>query len=234
MYQLVYAEPGSKTGQGWKEEELAELISTYPLLRQTYYGIQVAYDFPQSVLMPSRQYNPEEGKKLVSSIYGPAAAAFTIAEQVNAWQLTNVYSVPRGIQDWITRHFPAAQQQHQYTLGLKNIEAAATEGNISLDIRKDDFTVLVAKAGKFLLAQTSEYNTPEDILYYLLKMVAAFSLSQQETGLSITGLVDKQSALYRELYQYFINIHFRDSSWNMDEYPAHFFTSLNDLARCAS
>jgi hypothetical protein len=52
----------------------------------------------------------------------------------------------------------------------------------------------------------------------------------------LSGLIDKQSALYKELYQYFINIEFSEAGWNMagTEYPAHFFTSLNDLAQCVS
>lgn len=234
LYQLVYTEPATKQGQGWKEESLAELINTYPALKKSYYQVLVAYDYPQSVLMPSQQYRLEEGNNLVSSLYGRAAAAVTVAEPVTAWQLTNVYSVPVTIQEWITRHFPAASIQHQYSVGLKYIIGGKEEGSIAIDIRKDDFTVLVAKQGKFLLAQTCEYATPEDILYYLLKIVSAFSLSQRETGLFISGLVDRQSALYKELYQYFINIEFRDATWNAGEYPIHFFTSLNDLARCAS
>ncbi|MBL0129692.1 MAG: hypothetical protein IPP43_00005, partial [Chitinophagaceae bacterium] len=47
--------------------------------------------------------------------------------------------------------------------------------------------------------------------------------------------IDKQSSLYKELYQYFIGVEFSDASWNsMREFPDHFFTSLNDLAKCVS
>jgi hypothetical protein len=49
-------------------------------------------------------------------------------------------------------------------------------------------------------------------------------------------MIDQQSALYKELYQYFLHIEFRNASWTIpaDEYPAHFFTSLNELAQCVS
>ena len=50
------------------------------------------------------------------------------------------------------------------------------------------------------------------------------------------GGVSKKVRLYKDLYQYFIHITFRSSNWETaeDEYPGHFFTSLNDLAICAS
>jgi hypothetical protein len=112
--------------------------------------------------------------------------------------------------------------------------AATEEGNMYVDFRPDDFTVLLVKSSRLLLAQTYTYSTPEDVVYYLLKICAQLGLSQQELQLQVSGLIDSDSALYKELYQYFLNIEFRESGWQGNEYPAHFFTTLNDLARCAS
>jgi hypothetical protein len=234
LYNLVYVSGDNKPVAGWTKEELAELISTYPFLKQSWYEVLVAFDYPQSILMPAAQYRLEEGNNLISSLYGKAAAAMTVAEAVPEWQLMNIYSVPREVKDWIAEYFPSARQLHQYSAGLKNLLAGEAAGTINLDIRRDDFTVMAGKNGKFLLAQTCEYSTPEDILYYLLKIVSVYSLAQQETKLQLSGLVDKQSALFKELYQYFIQLEFREAAWNNGEYPAHFFTSLNDLVRCAS
>jgi Protein of unknown function (DUF3822) len=234
IFQLTYAAGNTGTGSGWKEEALAALEQTWPLLKESYYQVLIAYDFPQSVLMPMQQYRLEEGNNLVSSLYGRAAAAVTVAEPVTEWQLMNIYSVPQEVKDWVAKTFPAARQMHQFTVGLKNLQAGEPEGCINLDIRQQDFTILAGKNGKFLLAQTAEYSAPEDILYYLQKIIAAFSLSQPETRLLLSGLVDRESALYRELYQYFIRFEFRDAGWKTREHPAHFFTSLNDLARCVS
>jgi Protein of unknown function (DUF3822) len=85
-----------------------------------------------------------------------------------------------------------------------------------------------------LLAQTYSYTAPEDIVYYLLRIVQQFALSAEEVTVILSGLIDKESALYKELYQYFLQIELRSVSWNTGDYPAHFFSSLNDLARCES
>jgi hypothetical protein len=72
-----------------------------------------------------------------------------------------------------------------------------------------------------------------------LKACNQFSLSREEIQLFISGLIEKESQLFRELYLNFLNIQFREPTWRLagngdKEYPSHFFTSLNDLARCAS
>ena len=118
---------------------------------------------------------------------------------------------------------------------MNNINSVSEGGSMLIDFRKDDFTMVVTKGSEFLFAQTFDYSTPADVLYYLLKTCQQFSLSQQGLQLQLSGLIDKQSSLCNELYQYFINVEFREANWNVsNKYPAHFFTSLNDLAKCAS
>jgi hypothetical protein len=49
--------------------------------------------------------------------------------------------------------------------------------------------------------------------------------------------VAKESNLYRELDHYFLALSFREPDWSIpgeQDYPPHFFTSLNDLSLCAS
>lgn len=231
LHELVYVT--AEAAAGWNKESLEEVWNSYPSLQQNYYQVQVAFDTPESTLVPSASFRQEDGAALINNLYGNNAA-FTISEAIPAWQLMNVYQLPSGIKDWVAVHFPSAVQLHQYTLAIKYLQAADEAGCICVDIRNDDFTVMAGKQGKFLLAQTHEYSNPEDVVYCLLRITENLSLSQQETVLYISGLVDKQSALFRELYQYFIKPEFRDAAWQTDEYPAHFFTALNDLARCAS
>ncbi len=147
----------------------------------------------------------------------------------------NIYAVPAEIKDWVSRKFPTARFWHQYSLDVRNSIGVTEEGRLQVDFRKEEFVVIATNRNNILLTQTFEYTTPEDVLFYLLKICNQFSLSRERVELQLSGLVDKQSSLYKELYQYFINIKFRNAQWNTGvEYPAHFFTSLNDLAKCVS
>lgn len=229
LFSLAYC-----TSAEWNETELNDLIAAYPVLNNSFYQVLIAYDYIESSLVPIQDYRHEESAALLGSLFGKASAAITIAESIPEWQLYNVFGVPKEITDWVNKKFPSAKSWHQYSVGTRRISGADESGSLLVDFKKEDITILVARQGKLLLAQTYEYSTPEDVLYYLLRITQQFSLSREECKIQLSGLVDQQSSLYKELYQYFIHLNFREATWNSGEYPHHFFTSLNDLARCAS
>ena len=180
LYRLAYC----KTEE-WDSNNLSEFATAFPELNNTFYSVQVSYDFPESTLAPLKDYRQEEYGSLLKALYGINGTSAIVTETIPEWQLYNVYAARQDI---------------------------------------------------LLLSQYYPYSTPGDVVYYLLKICHQFSLPQQEVQLQLSGLIEKQSALYKELYQYFIKIDFRDASWNIpdSEYPNHFFTSLNDLAQCVS
>jgi hypothetical protein len=218
----------------WNLNELEELFVIYPSLKSYFYDVLVSFDFSQSVLVPLNNYKSEDAGLIINTIGNKGSHLNTVAELVNGWQVYNVYAVEKEMQEWVTGKFPTARCRHQYSLAITKI-SAVDSGCLAIDFRTATFSVIITRGSNLLLAQTYEYSTPEDVLYYLLKSCQHNSLSQQDVKVQLTGLIDRQSSLYKELNHYFINIDFREPIWNAgNEYPAHFFTSLNDLARCAS
>jgi hypothetical protein len=197
--------------------------------------VLIAYDHSQSLLVPSRHFKAEESVMMLKTMTGDLYGSHIVSELVADWQVHNIYGMPKDVQDWMSQQFPNAVSTHHHSLALKDIVTAG-KGYLMVDFRTEDLTVMVARGNEFLLARTFPYSTPEDVLYFVLKICDEFSLSQQEVQLRLSGLIDQRSSLYKELSQYFIDIGFREAKWNSrgNEYPRHFFTTLNDLARCAS
>jgi hypothetical protein len=223
------------TADGWNEGSLVDFFAQSPSIQNSFYNTLVAYDYPQTVLTPSSIYNNEDSQLLLKTMFGSLTGSTIISELIPGWQLYNMYAVPCEIYNWINKKFPAANSRQRHSLLIKKIHATGNAGSLLIDFRTDEFTLLAVKDSKLLLAQCFPYTTPEDIVYYLLKTCDQFSLSQKDVELKISGLIDKNSALYKELYLYFIDLDFREAGWNAgSNYPAHFFTSLNDLAQCAS
>jgi hypothetical protein len=108
---------------------------------------------------------------------------------------------------------------------------------IDLHFTTQDFRVLVKKDQHVLLAQTYQYKTPLDVVYYLLKISYEFDLDQSSTFLIVSGLIEKDSALYQELHNYFVQLHFAQATtYELPEnsHPHYYFTSLYNLASCVS
>lgn len=208
-------------------------------LRQPFHKIMIGFDHPKSLLVPPGLYTESDPRLLLETMYGINGRHAIIREDIPGWQLQNVYAVPKETQDWLERHFPSAQYRHNYSVGIRQISTNDFEGSILVDFRANDFSLVASKAGRLLLVQTFSYSTPADVVFYLVKICQELSFQQETVRLGLSGLVEKNSNLYRELDHYFLHIQFREPSWQIgtdsgQEYPPHFFTSLNDLALCAS
>lgn len=217
---------------------LSDTISGYSELNTSFYEVQVSYDYTRSILVPLPYFETESAKVLLNTMYGTNGQLSVISEAITEWQLYNIYAVPKDIHDWISRKYPTGKFRHYFTLTMKMM-AAGPSDRFLINIHTDEFSFIAIKENKLLIAQTHLYSSPEDICYILLKTCHQFSLSQEKVQLSVSGLIEKESRLFREMYQFFINIKFWEPAWDIpatdgNRYPAHFFTTLNLLARCAS
>ncbi len=215
---------------------ITDFEEKYSFLHHPYYEVKVIFDYPQSILVPSALKTSDDPLTLLESYYGKLPNAIIVTEEIPEWQLKNNFAIPNEGYEWLNTKLPAAKYNHHYTAGIKKINNAGPDGLVLMDFRKYDFSVIAAKQSGVTMAQTFEYATPEDVLYYLLVICRQYSFSPKEVSIQLSGLIDKESSLFKELFQYFNNVEFREAGWGVagNGYPAHFFTSLNDLTPCAS
>jgi hypothetical protein len=215
-------------------DTIAEILSQHPEASASFYKVAVCYQYSQHVLVPQEYYNTENFSELWKAVYGTSSSKNIVSEPAMEWQLNSVYAIPQDVQQFLSRRYPTASFKHFSTLALKQKQITDPKETLQVNFAVDEFEVIVIKQGQLLLAEQFEYSTPHDVIYYLLNICEQYNLSQYEVQLKISGLVDKDSTLYKELYQYFLNINFREASWSHPDYPLHFFTQLNDIAQCAS
>jgi hypothetical protein len=209
------------------ETVLSSLFSSHPELDQAFQKVKIGYQLSQAVLVPSGYFQHEQQSAMLKALFGINSSMNVISESIPAKQLHLVYTINGKIYRLLSSRFTTANYWHQTGVIIKN----SLVSGIYLDFMQEDFSAVVFEEDKLLFAGSFNYLTPTDVLYHLLKIIDCFRLSQQETKLMISGLLDKSSALYAELLQYFLQVEFRTTSWQT-EYPSHYFASLNDLAQC--
>jgi len=188
---------------------------------------------PQSILVPQKRFNGEYG--LLDVTYDQPAQQY-FHDSIAEWQLINTYSMPSTIFNLLST-LPSPKYYHVYTPSLKIYNGFTGASQVSVHFNTQTFRVLVKKEGNIHLAQTYSYKTPLDVVYYLLKIFSEFGLDQKETYLILSGLVQEDSALYKELYSYFQNLHFAHApqiALPANDHPHHFFLSIYNLAACES
>lgn len=235
VVQLAYYSAEEKDN----DDILNTILETHPELKQSFRQTAVSYFLPESIVVPSKFYKYEDMQTILATMYETGQHA-VVSESMGEWQAYNSYRVPATIHQFLSRWYSTGNFWHTYSVTLKNGVDKRRGSKLIVDFKVDSFSVVAVKDNSLLLAQIFSYLKAEDVLYWLLKICKQFSISQEEVTVVLSGLIDKQSAVFKELYQYFLNIEFASIendiqlSGEFDDYPVHFFSSIFKLASCVS
>lgn len=225
------------TGGVVDKKSITEFFTAYPQLNHAFPQVKIAYNFAQSMLVPFKFYKEEESSQLLKTLHLVSDFDIISNDRIAGWQICNVFAVPEEIYLTVKHQFPQAQYMHQHTVSLHRLNQLPPHGSLLVNFDSSEFTLVAEKEGRILLAQTYHYKTAADVLFHLLSCCEQYNLEQEQVSLVLSGLITQESALYKELYQYFLHIDFAAvEGWQFKEtensYPAHFFTPLNQLATC--
>jgi hypothetical protein len=219
---------------------LDEVKMRHEELNSVFGDVLVNYTYPQSMMIPPRFYNSDDNRTMLKAMHGEETDVSLLSEHLADWQLYNIYEVPKPAHSWISMQYHSGKYWHHYSLVLKNFSAVAGKDVLYLDFKTGQFSVILVRSNQLHLTQTFAYTGTYDAVYYLLKICDQFSLSQKEVNIVLSGLIEEQSSLYKELYNYFIDITFQKIPANIvlpqtfGEFPSYYFSSLFNLAACAS
>lgn len=214
------------------DKELAEILEE--VKNAACEKVVVCSAFPQAFLTPKQGY--QNDFILLNVIYDSPFLKY-LKDDISEWQMNITYAMPSPIFHLIKEKFRFAEFIHVQTPVLKIFNGVEAADQITIHFSTQNFRVLVKKNKQIQLAQTYAYKTPLDVTYYLLKICYEFQMEQSQVHLVISGLIDQDSALYNELHNYFLNLHFAQPplyALPENDYPHHYFSSLYNLAACVS
>lgn len=204
-------------------------------LSQNFKRIKVIYSLPQSVLVPFEMYKRENNSVLMNLMHGDLHQNETLlSDVISAQSMYNCYRVPTSTYEALQQQFTYAESSHQYSLLLK--EPAASEDKLSVIFYNRKIIVSLTAQGKYQLVNSFTYSTPEDVGYILLNLCSQLKI--QNASLEISGLVEENSPLYKELYKFFTDIRLKGYSEKTNvsdeiaKYPSHYFSYLFAIDLC--
>lgn len=206
---------------------LQKIFEDQELLSENFRKINVIYSFPESVLIPFSLYNSRNNANVLSMIHGDFSENDVILTDVLLDnKVYNCYRMPSEIILEVSNKFPSGKVLHQYSVLMKNLSGDSNK--LSVIFYPQKIVLTVEKDGKLLLINSFHYKTAEDVSYTLLN--ACRQLEIENMPLEVSGLIEKDSAIYKEIYKYFGLVSFTrlpvgiNFSEEMNRYPAHFFS----------
>ncbi len=212
------------------DDSIAEIVSSIAD-DQVFEKVVVSPAFVEALLIPRKLHQAESS--LVKAIH--STNAHQLQDAIPEWQCINSYVIPCAIHDRISTRFPDAVFIHTYTPLLKVYNGFSDDYQLMVHFMYNEFRVVVKKQQQVQLVQTYAYASPMDVVYYLLKITTELALPVDDTRLILSGFIEENSTLYKELRLYFLNLHFAAAStlaFPVDDHPGHFFTSIHNLAAC--
>jgi len=101
---------------------------------------------------------------------------------------------------------------------------------------QNKIVIALLKKGMLQIVQTFKYTTATDVVFHMLNICEQFKA--KEINIKISGMIEKDSALFKEIYKYFLHIDFDNlpsdlsSDERIKELPNHFFSHLFSIALC--
>lgn len=216
------------------DETFTKISSVSKLLGGAYKSAYLHVNTERAVLVPAYKFNKEIAADYLEITHGAIATDKRHYDTIEVDPaIVNVYQVPSTWAEVIQKHLAISSTTHVYSKVINRLLKERQGGqSLHVQVYHQRFTVCALNDGKLLLMQTFKYDHQDDVLYHLLNLCQQLSLPQ--ATLYLSGYIDRQSNLYKELVKFFEELKL-DVVENVgyptdeEEHPAHFFTPFLSL-----
>ncbi|MEO8766492.1 MAG: DUF3822 family protein [Ginsengibacter sp.] len=205
------------------------------ILSENFKKVGIMHSLGESVLIPYSLYDRGENINALDLIHGDFQNNDIVLTDIIAEkELYNCYRVPTAVTKVVQAKFPGAVNIHQYSVLLKQVPAAG-DGLSVIFYRKKIVLVLV-REGILQLLNSFSYNTSSDVLYILMNACRQFGVDN--IPVTISGLLDKNSSLAKEVHQYFTAVNFsalpEGAAYTeaFSQHPSHYISHIFAVDSC--
>ena len=213
-----------------------EIIQNEALLKQTFKKTDIAWAFPEALLVPNEWMNAATAGDMLDLVYGDLNRGEVKSDFMFKHNLYCVYRIPVAVAAVFAKHFLYASQTHQYAVLPDLLTNEANQ--LYVIFYNNRITAMLHKESKLQAVQNFCYQNPEDAAFHLLDLCRSFDVAPNDVVVKYSGMIDEHSKLFAMLYKYFQTILFVAPPENISpdeaiqKYPPHFFSHLFATALC--
>jgi len=209
------------------------------LLDKQYQSAEVFVNNELSLLVPILKFNTEIAADYLDVVFGENFVSKIQFEHLPIDPgMMNIFRVAEDVFEFLSNNFTKVSIKHTWSNIVKTIIANIAIHSadcIYVQFYNTFIIVTVIKNVKLQIIQSFVYETPEDVIYHLLNITEQFQLNKSNVTLRISGMIDLNFTLYRDLITYYRhvevqNVRLNDLMPDLKEYPLHYFTPFFNLA----
>lgn len=188
---------------------------------------------------PSAKFDKEIAADYTNVAFGEDPFSETRFESIVAEQeIISLFRIKKDVLNISRSQFSNVTVRHTWPNIIKTLLAKASlfpSDYISVRFYNTFIIVAIVKASNIHFIQSFVYENPDDVLYFLLSICSHFDLDFELVPIHISGMIDTDFNLYRELIRYFKHVVLEKADQSklaidIKEYPLHYFTPFFNLA----
>ncbi len=216
-----------------------EVKAASQILNRLFRDTLCFYNFEEAIIMPEEKFSATAAEDYLSLIYGETSRHEIKYDNIlPGSNMVNAYRVRKSIHELVGRHFLLYKPHHTYSRILDDILHRDQLDNHFLKIQfySHHFILVLVKDKKLQLIQSFQYQTDNDVLYYVLSLIKQYGINNDHSNLEVSGMYDPGSSLHQQFVKLFGRISFDTIQVEgvfasaMAGYPAHYFTPFYKLA----
>lgn len=194
-------------------QEVTTVFNTYPELKESYTKVEVIYSNQLFTIVPKAVFDPEKLTDYLKFNTKILATDFIAYDSIETQDIITVYIPYTNINNFFFDIFGAFEYYHGMSLFIKEIiekEVQQETPRVHIHIHKNSFDLVVTHKKKLQLANTFDFYSKEDFMYYTLFTLEQLELNPDTTEVFLTGAIKKEDALFELAYTYIRNVEIKE------------------------
>ncbi|MEH6407219.1 MAG: DUF3822 family protein [Leeuwenhoekiella sp.] len=186
-------------------DQIIEIFADNHVLQADFKSVEVVYKNELFTLVPSALFDKSKLTDYLKYNIKILQTDYVAYDEINEHNLVNVYIPYTNINNYFFDRFGSFTFLHNMSVFVKEVldnAEVTSPTKIATHLGENSIDVVIHKGKQLLLANTYDYNTPEDVLYYLLFCMEQLDLNTNETELSLSGKIAKNDDIYNLAYKY--------------------------------
>lgn len=204
----------------------------FDALTKGYDSIKVLHQNNMSSFVPELFFDSNELGNYLQFHVKVFESDFFTHDKIDSLNLQNVYVPFVNINNCLIDHLGTFEYFHAHTILLQKLQKMVIDDEslkMFVHIQEEHFEIVVLKYSQLQFFNTFEYQSPVDVLYYILFTAEQLKLNPEQFPLLFLGKIDEKNPIFELTFQYIRHtevlnvVHFaQESGVTEEDYLKHF------------
>ncbi len=218
-------------------EDVIAFLHENSWLKEPFQQVAAVSYSTRQMLVPVELFDAADPSFFADLQFGLRNQELLLTNETAGIEAVSLLSVPQDIYTVLNERFKNIQWSHWHEHIVSAV--AGEQARITLSFFLNTFSLAIEKKGNWQLVQTYKYNTPEDVLYFVLQSFKQYDIDASLCQVQVDGLVNQDSAMIQLLYQYIPHLEWAQQLQfeyppTADPTPVHTFALTDRILTCVS